>query len=88
MKAKTILRLIRESRRETVSSMAKRLNLSISRYYMIEAGERHATPDIAKLISELLRVQQEDIFLPRNFTARETAGLNTDLGEAGQTKEG
>ena len=72
MKAKTILRLIRESRRETVSSMAKRLNLSISRYYMIEAGERPATPDIAKLISELLQMQQEDIFLPRSFTARES----------------
>ena len=67
MKAKTILRLIRESRRETVSSMAKRLNLSISRYYMIEAGERPATPDIAKLISELLQMQQEDIFFAAKF---------------------
>lgn len=37
---------------------------------MIEVGERPATPKLAKQISEILGVKQEDIFLPQSFTAR------------------
>ena len=71
MKAKTLLRLKRESKNETISSMANKLNIGLSRYYMIESGERPATPVIAKQIAELLGVNQEEIFLPQSFTARE-----------------
>lgn len=51
--------------------MANKLDIGISRYYMIEAGDRPATPKIANQISEILNVKQEDIFLPQSFTARE-----------------
>lgn len=78
MKAKTMLRLARESGKETVSSMANRLNIGISRYYMIETGERPASPIIAKKISEILNVPQDHIFLPQSFTARDVKqGKNT-----------
>ena len=73
MKDKTMLRLTRELKNETITSMANKLNVCISRYYMIESGERPATPIIAKQISEILNVKQEDIFLPNSFTAREIA---------------
>ena len=71
MQAKTLLRLTREIRKETITSMAEKLEIGISRYYMIEVGDRPATPEIAKHISEILKVKQEDIFLPQSFTARE-----------------
>lgn len=71
MKTKTILRLTRELKNETITSMADKLNLGVSRYYMIETGERPATPKIAKQIAEILKVRQEDIFLPHRFTARD-----------------
>ena len=71
MKTKTMLRITRELKNETITSMANKLDLGISRYYMIETGERPATPRIAKQISEILKVKQEDIFLPHRFTARE-----------------
>ncbi len=77
MKTKTTLRIIRELKKETITSMASKLNLGISRYYMIEAGERPATPKIAKQISEILKVKQEDIFLPHRFTAREMGESKT-----------
>jgi len=71
MKPKTLLKLTRERKNETITSMANKLNICISRYYMIESGERPATPDIAARISEILDVKQEDIFLPQSFTARD-----------------
>lgn len=71
MKTKTALRLTRELKSETITSMANKLNIGVSRYYMIEVGERPATPKIAKQISEILNAKQEDIFLPQRFTARE-----------------
>lgn len=71
MKAKTMLRLTRELKKETITSMANKLKIGISRYYMIESGERPASPKLARQISEILNVKQEDIFLPQSFTARE-----------------
>jgi|GEM_PF-795626 len=71
MKPKTALRLTRELRNETITSMAEKLNIGVSRYYMIETGERAATLEIVKRISEILNVKQEDIFLPHRFTACE-----------------
>ncbi len=71
MKAKTMLRLTRELKNETITSMASKLKVGISRYYMIESGERPASPKLARQISEILNVKQEDIFLPQSFTARE-----------------
>lgn len=75
MKAKTMLKLTRELRNETISSMANKLKIGVSRYYMIETGERPATPKLAKQISEILSVKQEDIFLPQSFTARQIRNL-------------
>ena len=72
MKAKTILRTNRELKKETITSMANKLKIGISRYYMIESGERPANMEIAKQISEILNIKQEDIFLPISFTARES----------------
>lgn len=69
----TMLRKVREQSGQTVSSMAKALNMRPSRYYMIEVAERPATPEIAAHIACLLKVKVDDIFLPRGFTARETS---------------
>jgi len=81
MKAKTMLRLTRELRNETITSMAKKLKIGVSRYYMIESGERPAPPRIAKQISEILNVKQEDIFLPQSFTAREIEPSRSDANQ-------
>jgi len=72
MKAKTMLRLTRELKKETITSMANKLKIGISRYYMIESGERPASQKLARQISEILNVKQEDIFLPQSFTVRKT----------------
>lgn len=72
-----MLRITRELKNETITSMANKLNIGVSRYYMIEIGDRPATPKIAKQISEILKVKQEDIFLPQRFTARETRQSKT-----------
>lgn len=71
MEAKTKLRLVRDLKGETVSSMAKVLNIGVSRYYMIETGQRPATPRIAEKIALILGVKQMDIFLPQSFIARD-----------------
>ena len=72
MNQKTVLRKIRIQSGETVSSMAKALNMSPSRYYMIEVGERPATPEVAEKLAALLKVKVSDIFLPQSFTVRKT----------------
>jgi len=76
VKSKTMLRTTRELNKETITSMANKLKIGISRYYMIESGERPANQKIAKQISEILKVKQEDIFLPIRFTARESKKPN------------
>ncbi len=77
MKTKTMLRITRELKNETITSMADKLNIGVSRYYMIETGDRPATPKLAKQISEILEVRQEDIFLPHRFTARDIQSKTT-----------
>lgn len=79
MKVKTVLKTIREFRKETISSMASKLEIGVSRYYMIESGERPATPKIAKQIAEILNIKQDDIFLPQSFTARESSRSKSTL---------
>lgn len=68
----TALKYIREQRNETVTSMAQKLDIGTSRYYMIESGARPATPDLARQIADILGARPEDLFLPISFTARET----------------
>jgi transcriptional regulator with XRE-family HTH domain len=71
LKGKTKLRELRIKRGFKLTDMAERLNIGVSRYYMIENGERPATPDIAKMIAKILDVEQDEIFLPQTFTACE-----------------
>ncbi|APC08570.1 helix-turn-helix domain-containing protein [Neomoorella thermoacetica] len=72
MENKTALKILRESKGETLSSIARHLNIGVSRYYLIEVGERPATPTIAEKIAKKLGVKIEDIFLPQSFTVRKT----------------
>lgn len=67
----SLLRSLREKRGETVTSMAAKLNIGVSRYYMIESGARPATPELAKQIASILEMQPESLFLPQSFTVRE-----------------
>ncbi len=67
----TKLRLIRKKKGETVSGMARKLKIGVSRYYMIETGERPATPEIAENIAKLLKVKTQSIFVPNSFTVRQ-----------------
>lgn len=68
---RTKLRLIRKKKGETVSGMAKKLKIGVSRYYMIETGKRPATPEIAENIVKLLGVRLQSIFMPSSFRVRE-----------------
>ena len=70
MEEKTLLRKAREERGETITGMANKLGIGVSRYFYIENGERPATPELAKEISMILNVNEEDIFLPQSFTVR------------------
>ncbi|MBS3938491.1 MAG: helix-turn-helix transcriptional regulator [Peptococcaceae bacterium] len=70
MRLPTFLRSVRKSRGETVTSMAKKLGIGVSRYHMIESGTRPASPEIAEAICRALSVPSEDIFLPVSFTVR------------------
>ncbi len=72
MVQQSMIRHIREQRSETISSMAKKLGIGASRYYMIENGERPATPELALAIARILGVETETLFLPQSFTARQT----------------
>ena len=74
LKKRTELRNLREKKGVTVTSMAVRLKIGVSRYYMIENGERPASPEITNKIATILGVKPEDIFLPRSFTVREVNG--------------
>ena len=78
MKAITNLRKTREMRGETVTSMAHKLNIGVSRYYMIEIGERPASAEIAEKVSSILKVNQNKIFLPQSFTTRDIKDTGTD----------
>lgn len=89
MEMVTELKRYREAAGQTVTGMARKLRIGVSRYYMIESGERPATPEIAKKISEILGVQQGDIFLPQSFTVRKsTAGLDEKATAAAESADG
>jgi DNA-binding XRE family transcriptional regulator len=68
---KSNLRNKRELQGETTVSMARRLGIGASRYYMIENGQRPATPEIANRIAAIFCVPVEEIFLPQSFTVRD-----------------
>jgi transcriptional regulator with XRE-family HTH domain len=65
------LRELREQRGETITSMAAKLEIGVSRYYMIESGARPASPELAEKIAKILGVETEYLFLPQSFTVRE-----------------
>jgi transcriptional regulator with XRE-family HTH domain len=67
----SILRELREQRGETITSMAAKLEIGVSRYYMIESGARPASPELAEKIAAILGVETEHLFLPQSFTVRE-----------------
>lgn len=70
MDKNTQLRSIRDSQNKTITEVAKALKIGISRYYMIESGDRPATPELVKKISDFFGVKPEEIFLPQSFTVR------------------
>jgi len=71
MVQQSALRALREKKGETVTSMAAKLDIGVSRYYMIETGARPATPELAARIAAILGVDQNALFLPQSFTVRE-----------------
>lgn len=75
MRRKTILKVIRKDKRISLSAMAKDLGIGVSRYFLIENGERPATPEIAERIAGILGVAKDVLFLPRSFTVRK---INSD----------
>jgi len=68
---KTVVRSVRESRGITLSEMARRAGVGVSRYYMIEAGDRPAPPEVADAIARELGVERSRLFLPTSFTVRQ-----------------
>ena len=69
----SVLRLLRERVGETVTSMAAKLDIGISRYWMIESGTRPATPELADKIAKIVGTETAVLFLPQSFTVREHA---------------
>ena len=72
MTHQTLLRALREQRGGTITSTAQKLNIGVSRYYMIEAHDRPATAELARQTADILGVSQETLFMPQSFTARES----------------
>jgi len=70
VKEVTELRKLREARGESLTGMAKQLNIGASRYYLIESGMRPATRELAEAIGQILQVSSDSIFLPVSFTVR------------------
>jgi transcriptional regulator with XRE-family HTH domain len=70
VKEVTELRKLREARGESLTGMAKQLNIGVSRYYLIESGMRPATRELAEAIGQILQVSSGSIFLPVSFTVR------------------
>lgn len=85
MEHMTGLRVAREAKGQTVSGMAKALRIGVSRYHMIESGDRPATPELAERISAALGLPKDSLFLPQSFTVRkgEQINLKATLGSAG-----
>ena len=82
MQAKTLLKVIREDKKISLSEMARALKIGVSRYFMIENGERPATPELAERIAIILGVPKDVLFLPRGFTARKIHDEETTIKEA------
>lgn len=71
----SVLRKIREEQRETVSSMAEKLGIVVSRYQYMETGERPIPSVFADKICDILKIkpkEREQIFLPTVFTVCES----------------
>lgn len=67
----SILRQLRLAKGYTQTGIAAELEMPISTYAMMEAGERPASRATAERLSKLLGVDVDDIFLPERFTVRE-----------------
>lgn len=59
---------IRKKAGYTQEGMAKILGVGLSTYNQYENSQRSVPSDIAERISEILKVPQEQIFLPTKFT--------------------
>lgn len=68
----SVLRSLRESRGLSLTELARRVGIGVSRYYMIEAGKRPAPPKVAEAIARELGTDCEALFLPISFTVRQT----------------
>lgn len=71
MPAESILRCTRKTRGLTLTEVARRVHVGVSRLYMIEAGARPATPDLADAIAREVGEERGSLFVPSSFTARQ-----------------
>lgn len=71
IKAKSKLKSIRENRGITLAEVANHAKIGISRYYMIESGDRPATEQLANDIADFFGLSRDEIFSPNTFTVRE-----------------
>ena len=73
LKSKSKLKKIRESKSVTLADVANHAKIGISRYYMIESGDRPATEKIASDIANFFGIPRDDLFSASTFTVRELA---------------
>lgn len=70
MRMSTVLKRLREGSGFTQTEMAAKLGIGVSRYNMIEHGNRPASPEIVRAICRILGVDEQALFLPASFTLR------------------
>lgn len=64
----------RQERGFTQEQMAKLLGIGISTYSTYENAQRSIPAKIAKEISKILKVEQDEFFVPVKFTVSKTSG--------------
>jgi transcriptional regulator with XRE-family HTH domain len=75
MNESNLLKSIRQQRRESLTSVAKQLNISTTYYYYMEKGERGFTREIKEKLCKILKIkpsEANEIFSPSMFTVSKT----------------
>ena len=63
------INILRRAKRMSLSSLAARANISVSLLSLIESGQRDATPDVLKALSESLGIPPETLEILRDRAA-------------------
>lgn len=71
MHERSALRTLREQRGLTLTELARRVGIGVSRLYMIETGERPAPPEVADALAREVGADLPSLFLPNSFTVRQ-----------------